>query len=141
MALRQAQHEISVHTEGPGAVDITARVRRWVLDSGIELGLLNLFCQHTSASLMVMENYDPQVMGDMQRWLQHAVPRGWADFRHDAEGPDDMPAHVRTMLSGSSLNIPVEGGDLALGTWQGLWLYEHRDRPHTRRILLHLLGE
>lgn len=139
--MRQVQHEFSLRTPGPGAVDLTGEVREWVRASGIRVGLASLYIQHTSASLMIQENYDPQVMADMEAFLRRLVPPGDSLFRHTAEGPDDMPAHVRAALTHTSVSIPVRDADLALGTWQGIYLYEHRDRPHARTVMAHLLGE
>ena len=139
--MRQELHEFAVQTRGPGAHDVTREVVDWVSESGIERGLLTLYVRHTSASLMVQENYDPEVMRDMERFLRRLVPPGDSLFRHTAEGPDDMPAHVRSALTHTSVSIPVLGGEPALGTWQGIFLYEHRDRPHHRKVLAHLSGE
>ncbi|MHC4852991.1 MAG: secondary thiamine-phosphate synthase enzyme YjbQ, partial [Planctomycetota bacterium] len=110
-------------------------------ETGIERGLLTLHVRHTSASLMVQENADPQVLRDMEAFLRRLVPPGDPLFRHTAEGPDDMPAHVRSALTNTTLSIPVLDGQPALGTWQGIYLYEHRDRPHRRQVVGHLSGE
>jgi secondary thiamine-phosphate synthase enzyme len=134
-------HEFSLRTTGPGAHDLTAPVVDWVGESGIAVGLLTLYVRHTSASLLVSENYDPEVMRDMERFLRRLVPPGDPLFRHDSEGPDDMPAHVRAALTHTSVSIPVDDRRPALGTWQGIFLYEHRDRPHHRKVLAHLWGE
>ena len=139
--MRQVTHEFSIRSPGPGALDITDPVRQWVRESSVGAGVLTLYVRHTSASLMVQENYDPQVLRDMEAFLRRLVPPGDAIFRHTAEGPDDMPAHVRSALTHTSLSIPVVGGTPALGTWQGIFLYEHRDHPHQRKVLAHLLGE
>ncbi len=139
--MHQALTEFSVHTGGPGANDVTREVCDWVESSDITQGLLTLYVRHTSASLMIQENYDPEVMRDMERFLRRLVPPGDSIFRHTSEGPDDMPAHVRSALTSTTLSIPVTGGQLALGTWQGIYLYEHRDRPHQRKVVAHLLGE
>jgi secondary thiamine-phosphate synthase enzyme len=112
-----------------------------VESTGIDTGLLTLYVRHTSASLLVQENYDPEVMRDMERFLRRLVPSGDPLFRHTAEGPDDMPAHVRSALTTTSVSIPVIDGRPALGTWQGIYVYEHRDRPHRRRVAAHLMGE
>ena len=136
-----AQHEFRIRTEAPGAHDFSEDVAAFVARSGIERGLLTLFVRHSSASLLVQENYDPDVMADMERFFRRLVPPGDPLFRHTAEGPDDMPAHVRSALTQTSLAIPVSEGKMVLGTWQGIWLYEHRDRPHDRRIFAHLQGE
>jgi secondary thiamine-phosphate synthase enzyme len=139
--MQQQLHEFVVSTRGVGAHEFTSEVCGWVARSQISEGLLTLHIQHTSASLVIMENADPEVMDDLQRFLDRLVPHGDPMYRHTAEGPDDMPAHVRTALTMTSLSIPVRGGRPALGTWQGIWLLEHRTHPHRRRIAAHLLGE
>ena len=139
--MRQESTEHSLQTSGPGAYDITQEVQRWVSTSGIADGLLTLYIRHTSASLMIQENYDPEVLRDMERFLARLVPKGDAIFRHTMEGPDDMPAHVRSALTQTTLGIPVQDGAPALGRWQGIFVYEHRDRPHRRSVLFHLIGE
>ncbi len=141
MTLRQESHEFNIRSEGPGAVDFTDEVCRWVQKTGIEQGVLTLYVRHTSASLMVQENADPQVLRDMEAFLRRLVPPGDPLFRHTAEGPDDMPAHVRSALTNTTLSIPVLNGRPALGTWQAIYLYEHRDQPHRRQVVAHLLGE
>ena len=113
----------------------------WVRETGIREGLLTLHVRHTSASLLIQENADPEVQRDLERFFARLVPRGDPIFRHTAEGPDDMPAHVRAALTATSLSIPVVDGRPALGTWQGIYLYEHRDAPHRRRVAAHLLGD
>ena len=139
--MQQQLHEFVVSTRGVGAHEFTSEICEWVARSQISEGLLTLHVQHTSASLVIMENADPEVMDDLQRFLDRLVPHGDPLYRHTAEGPDDMPAHVRTALTMTSLSIPVRGGRPALGTWQGVWLLEHRTAPHRRRIAAHLLGE
>lgn len=139
--MRQHSTEHSLETSGPGAYDITQEVQRWVRASGITHGLLTLYIRHTSASLMIQENYDPEVLRDMERFLARLVPKGDPIFRHTMEGPDDMPAHVRSALTQTTLGIPVRDGAPVLGRWQGIFVYEHRDRPHRRSVHLHLLGE
>jgi len=136
---RQALGRLVVDTPGQGLFEITDEAARFVLESGLREGLLTLFCRHTSASLTIQENADPEVRTDLMTALDRLAPRK-AGYVHDAEGADDMPAHIRTMLTGTSVAIPVAGGKLALGTWQGLYLVEHRDRPHRREIVLHLVG-
>jgi secondary thiamine-phosphate synthase enzyme len=136
---RQALGRLVVDTPGQGLFEITDEAARFVLESGLREGLLTLFCRHTSASLTIQENADPDVRTDLMTALDRLAPRK-AGYVHDAEGADDMPAHIRTMLTGTSVAIPVAGGKLALGTWQGLYLVEHRDRPHRREIVLHLVG-
>lgn len=139
--MRQELHEFSLRTDGPGAHDLTATIVEWVESTGVGTGLLTLYVRHTSASLLVSENYDPEVMRDMERFLRRLVPPGDPLFRHDSEGPDDMPAHVRSAITHTSVSIPVADGRPALGTWQGIFLYEHRDRSHHRKVLAHLWGE
>lgn len=134
-----ATAELTIETKGEGFTDISADVRRFADKAGAADGAVSLFLRHTSASLTIQENADPDVLRDLTSALRHLAPRdfGWI---HDAEGPDDMPAHVRTMLTGVSLQIPVVGGHLALGTWQGIYLIEHRARPHRRQIVLQFIG-
>ena len=139
--MQQQLNEFVVSTRGVGAHEFTSEVCEWVARSQISEGLLTLHVQHTSASLVIMENADPEVMTDLQRFLDRLVPHGDPLYRHTAEGPDNMPAHVRTALTMTSLSIPVRGGRPVLGTWQGIWLLEHRTHPHRRRIAAHLLGE
>ena len=139
--MKQAGHVLSVQTRGPGLVDITAPVRRWLDGQGIGTGLLTLWCRHTSASLLVQENASPEVRADLQDFFAGLAPHVQGRYRHDDEGPDDMPAHIRTALTQSGLSIPVLGGALALGTWQGIYLFEHRDAPHRRDVALHVSGE
>ena len=139
--MRQKRDELSISTHGRGLCDFTENVRRWVAASGIENGLLTLFIRHTSASLLVQENYDPEVQRDLERFFAKLVRDGDAMFEHTIEGPDDMPAHVRSALTQTSLSIPVANGALALGTWQGLYVYEHRTAGHRRQVMLHLIGE
>lgn len=139
--MRQLTHQLSFLPHNRGALDITGEVVDWVRRAGLDGGLLTVYIQHTSASLLISENYDPAVMADLERFFARLAPDGDPLFRHTAEGPDDMPAHVRATLTQTSLSIPVLGGKLALGTWQGIYLYEHRTRPMSRRVLLHLIGE
>ena len=127
-------------TRGRGLIEITRPVVDWVAGSEMESGLLTLFVRHTSASLVVQENADPDVRGDLERFLARLVPDGDSLFRHRDEGADDMPAHVRAALTAVQLSIPLSGGRLALGTWQGIYLWEHRIRPHRREVALHLVG-
>ncbi len=138
--MRQALHRLGVETSGKGLVEITRPVLAWVSGQGIETGLLTLWCRHTSASLTVQENASPAVRGDIARFFEALVPEA-ASYEHDDEGPDDMPAHLRAMLTGTQLTIPVADARPVLGTWQGLYVFEHRRRPHRREIVLHLLGE
>ncbi|MEM8791635.1 MAG: secondary thiamine-phosphate synthase enzyme YjbQ [Pseudomonadota bacterium] len=140
--MRQVIGELEVETRGPGLVMITRDVADWVAEQQISDGLLTLLCQHTSASLTVQENADPDVRLDLQDAMARLGPHGGAElYRHHLEGPDDMAAHIRTVLSGVDLSVPVRAGRLMLGTWQGIYLWEHRDLPHRRKIALHLLGE
>jgi len=138
--MRQAQHTLAVQADGRGCHEITDEIAAWVRDSGISEGLLNLFVQHTSCSLMIQENADADVLRDMEAFLARLAPDGDPLFVHTAEGPDDMPAHIRMALTQVSLTLPVAGGRPALGTWQGIFLYEHRIRPMRRYIRLHLSG-
>lgn len=138
--MKQAQHTVTVGTRGQGLYAVTADVGAWVERQGFEAGLLTLFCQHTSASLTIQENADPDVLRDLQTFFARLVREDPSLYRHIDEGPDDMPAHIRSVLTGVQLSIPVSMGRLALGTWQDIYLFEHRIQPHTRRIVLHLLG-
>ena len=137
--MRQATHILTVATRA-GLHDITAEVTRWVAEQGMRDGLLTLFCRHTSASLLINENASPAVRRDLLAWLGRLAPED-GRYEHDEEGPDDMPAHLRALLTGVNLSIPLIGGRLALGTWQGVFLAEHRRRPHRREVAMHLLGE
>jgi secondary thiamine-phosphate synthase enzyme len=139
--MRQAQDTVNIETRGSGLYEFTDAVARWTASQGIATGLLTLFSRHTSASLIIQENADPQVMDDLQRFFRRLVPNGDPLFQHVAEGPDDMPAHVKSALTATSLNVPVDKGRLLLGTWQGIYLFEHRAAPHRRQVTLHLLGE
>lgn len=139
--LRQSLHEIAIPTRGRGFYDFTASVQELVTDSGFKAGLATLHLQHTSASLLIQENADPEVRRDLERFFSRLVPDGDVLFRHTAEGEDDMPAHVRTALTCVNLGIPITAGALALGTWQGIYLWEHRYEPHSRRVTVHLIGE
>ena len=139
--LRQATTTLSFDTRGRGLVEITDPVAAWLAGSGIAAGLLTLFVRHTSASLLVQENADPDVRGDLDRFFARLVPDGDELFRHRDEGGDDMPAHVRAALTAAQLAVPIVAGRLALGTWQGIYLWEHRLRPHRREVALHALGE
>ncbi|MFQ5566164.1 MAG: secondary thiamine-phosphate synthase enzyme YjbQ [Paracoccaceae bacterium] len=140
--MRQITEILSFETPGPGLHPITPRLAEWISAQRIETGLLTLLCQHTSASLTIQENADPDVRLDLGDAFAGLAPEGGAErYRHYLEGPDDMAAHIRTVLSGVHLAIPVAGGRLVLGTWQGVYLWEHRSRPHRRRIALHLLAE
>lgn len=139
--IRQAYTIFFIQTPGPGLEEMTEPVRAWVRGAAIREGLLTLFVRHTSASLLVQENADPDVRADLERFFRRLAPEGDPLFSHTAEGPDDMPAHVRTALTATSLSLPIVGGGLALGTWQGIYLWEHRRRPHRREVVAHALGE
>ncbi len=139
--MKQAQHSLTLATSGSGLYEITREVRAWAEGRAIATGLLTIYSQHTSASLVIQENADPQVQDDLQRFFRRLVPDGDPLFRHTAEGPDDMPAHVKSALTQSSLNVPLNGGRLLLGTWQGIYLFEHRVQPHRRHVVLHIVGE
>lgn len=138
MASYQRTHEIS--SRGKGFTNITEVLRQVVSESGVRVGLCTVFVQHTSASLVIQENADPAVLRDLERWLSDLVPES-RNWEHDDEGPDDMPAHARSALTKTSETIPISDGRLALGTWQGVYLWEHRSRPHQRRIVVHVSGE
>lgn len=139
--MRQVHHLFQVSTRGQGLYDFSGEVHCWVRDSGIREGLLTLLVRHTSASLLIQENADADVQRDLNAFLTRLVPEGDPLYRHTQEGPDDMPAHVRSALTQTHLGIPVQDGHLLLGTWQGLYLFEHRRAPHLRQIAGHLLGE
>ena len=138
--MRQANGSLSFRTPGQGLHDITGQVTRWTDEQRIDAGLLTLFCRHTSASLLIQENAAPAARRDVERYFARVAPESDA-YEHDDEGADDMPAHLRTALTQVTLSIPVQSGRLALGTWQGIYLFEHRRRPHDREIALHLIGE
>ena len=135
-----AQGGFTVHTRGRGFSEITDEVANAIAASGVQTGLAHVFTAHTSCSLLIGENADPTVREDLERWFARAVPDGDPLFRHDSEGPDDMPAHVRSILTGVSLTLPVHGGRLALGTWQGLYLWEHRIDAHQRKVQVTVIG-
>jgi secondary thiamine-phosphate synthase enzyme len=139
--LRQASHELTLATRGRGLYDFTRDVENWVAQNKFHEGLLTLHLQHTSASLLIQENADPDVRRDLESFFQRLVPDGDPLFIHTAEGDDDMPAHIRTALTAVNLNIPVRAGRLTLGTWQGIYLWEHRKHGHARRIAFHFIGE
>lgn len=139
--MQQFTHTIQVDAQGRRLYDITSQVLNWANEQGLNTGLLTLYIQHTSASLLINENYDGDVLIDMEAFFNRLVPDGDALFIHTVEGPDDMPAHVRTALTQTSLSIPLIEGGVSLGQWQGLFLFEHRHMPATRRIIMHLIGE
>ena len=134
------RQELTIRTHGRGTVDLTAHVQRCVRDSGIDDGLCHVFVHHTSASLMLCENADPAVRRDLETFMSRLVPDGDPAFTHTDEGPDDMPAHVRTVLTQTGLSVPVSDGRCALGTWQGIYVWEHRRAPHRRRLTVTVQG-
>ena len=139
--MKQAIQHIGVATRGRGLVEFTRQVRAFVEQQPIRNGLLTLFCRHTSASLLIQENADPSVRRDLERYFEEIAPEDASRYEHDDEGLDDMPAHLRAILTGVHLSIPLIDGRLALGTWQGIYLFEHRRAPHRRSIALHMMGE
>jgi len=139
--MRQALHEIIVSTRGKGLYGFTSEVRGWVKTGGIRDGLLTLYIRHTSASLLIQENHDPAVQTDLERFLSRLVPEGDPIYEHTLEGADDMPAHVRAALTQTHLAIPVAGGSPLLGTWQGIYMFEHRRAAQERSVVMHLMGE
>lgn len=141
MTMRQASTVMELSTSGQRLYEITREVMRWVAEQAMDEGLLTLFCRHTSASLLIQENAAPEVKDDLVAFFGRIAPEDPTLYEHDDEGPDDMPAHLKTALTQVSLTIPLVGGRLALGTWQGLYLFEHRRHPHRRQVVLHLMGE
>jgi secondary thiamine-phosphate synthase enzyme len=139
--MRQTQRTLLVETRGRGFYEITSAVAAFAGEARMETGLLTLFCRHTSASLVVQENADPSVLRDLEAVFARLAPDGAGLYEHDSEGADDMPAHIRAALTQTQISIPLVGGAPALGTWQGVYLYEHRLRPHRREVVLHLVGE
>src|SRR5215469_13275961 len=139
--LRQAFHELAIATRGRGLYEFTRDVEGWIGQNKFHEGLLTIFLQHTSASLLIQENASPDVQSDFERFFERLVPDGDEIFEHTMEGEDDMPAHVRTALTTVNLSIPVRNGEMALGTWQGIFLWEHRQRGHSRHVALHFIGE
>jgi secondary thiamine-phosphate synthase enzyme len=139
--LRQSHHELSIPTRGRGFYEITRDVQAWISTSGFRNGLVTLHLRHTSASLLIQENADPDVRADLERFFLRLVPDGDPLFEHTMEGPDDMPAHIRTALTAVNLNIPVAERRMVLGTWQGIYVWEHRRASHNRRVFLHFMGE
>lgn len=138
--MRQAIHRLSVDTRRRGLVEITPEIVDWVASERIAEGLLTIFCRHTSASLLIQENADPDVRVDLEAFFERVAPEESGRYVHTIEGPDDMPSHIRTALTQTQLSIPVSGGRMVLGTWQGIYLFEHRRRPHRREVVLHLIG-
>jgi secondary thiamine-phosphate synthase enzyme len=139
--MRQISHQISIRTRGKGLYAITQAISAWLAESGMRQGLLTLLIQHTSASLVLQENADPDVQSDLEKFFSRLVPEGDSIYGHTTEGPDDMPAHVRAALTQTSLSIPVIGGSMALGVWQGIYVFEHRTSARHRNVILHLIGE
>jgi secondary thiamine-phosphate synthase enzyme len=139
--MNQAQGTLTVETGAQGLSEITAEVAGWLGRQGISTGLLTVYIRHTSASLVIQENADPSVLRDLEVFFKAVAPEGPGLYAHSTEGPDDMPAHIRSALTQTSLSIPVTGGQMVLGTWQGIFVFEHRTRPHRRQIVLHLAGE
>jgi secondary thiamine-phosphate synthase enzyme len=137
--VRAHQETLEVKTHGRGFTDVTAEISRVVAASGVKTGICNVFIQHTSASLLIQENADPAVLRDLQRWLSDLAPEA-RPWEHDDEGPDDMPAHARSAVTRSNEAVPIVAGRLALGTWQALYVWEHRARPHSRRLVVHVQG-
>ncbi len=138
--MRQVFHTLHLSTKGPHLYDITDAIMDFVAGSEISDGLLTGLIRHTSASLLIQENADPAVLRDLEDFYARLVARGPGPYRHNDEGPDDMPAHIRSALTQTTLSIPVRGGRMQLGTWQGIYVFEHRDAPHRREIALHLIG-
>ncbi|HRD76061.1 MAG TPA: secondary thiamine-phosphate synthase enzyme YjbQ [Hyphomicrobiaceae bacterium] len=141
MTLRQRQRTLEIATRGVGLYEFTREAIEFVGGAELSTGLCTVFCQHTSCSLLIQENADPDVQRDLQAFFRRLVPNGDPLFIHTAEGPDDMPAHVKAALTQSSLSIPISAGRLALGTWQGIYLFEHRNAPHHRCVILHVVGD
>ena len=139
--MKQAAHEISIKTRGRGLVNINDAIVSWAHEQGMTTGLLTVFIRHTSASLVIQENADPDVLTDLNAFLNRMVPDGDPQYRHSSEGDDDMPAHIRSALTQTQISVPLVKGRLALGTWQDIYLFEHRTAPHRREVVLHLSGE
>ena len=139
--MRQAVASVMVATRGKGLYEFTGDIERWVTEQAAHIGLVTLFIRHTSASLTIQENADPDVVADLNDWFGRLVKENDPHFRHTAEGPDDMPAHIRSALTATQLSIPVMNGRLALGTWQGIYVFEHRRSPHRRTVALHFIGD
>ena len=139
--MKQFTHRMQVATRGKGLYPITGEIEKWAEGQSIRTGLLTVFIQHTSASLVIQENADPDVVRDLDEFFARIAPEDAPWYRHTVEGPDDMPAHIRAALTQTQLSIPVVDARLALGTWQGIYVFEHRSRPHRRSIVLHLAGE
>ena len=138
--MKQSVHQLEIETRGQGLYDFTSTTAKWLRHQNLLTGLLTVFCRHTSASLLIQENADPTVRHDIKAYFERLAPEG-GPYEHKSEGHDDMPAHLKTALTQVQLAIPVVAGELALGTWQGIYLFEHRERPHKRQIVLHLIGQ
>ena len=139
--MKQFTHQIYIATRGKGLYDFTREIESWLRDHETQTGLVTVFCQHTSASLVIQENADPDVVADLADFLTRLVPEDTRLYRHTAEGPDDMTSHIRAALTQTQLSIPIHNGKLGLGTWQGVYLFEHRERSHRRSVVLHLLAD
>lgn len=139
--MRQSQTTIEIETRGEGLYEVSAMLGAFTTESGIATGIVTAFCPHTSCSLLLNENADPDVKTDLIGFFRRIAPQNMSWIVHDSEGPDDMPAHIRTALTHNSISIPVAHGEPMLGTWQGLYLFEHRARPHRRRVIFHIVGE
>ncbi|MGA9668916.1 MAG: secondary thiamine-phosphate synthase enzyme YjbQ [Terracidiphilus sp.] len=138
--MKQSVHKLEIATNGQGLYEFTSSISEWARRQPVQMGLLTVFCRHTSASLLIQENADPTVRHDIKAYFDRIAPED-GPYKHDSEGLDDMPAHLKTALTQVHLSIPIVQGNLALGTWQGVYLFEHRTRPHRREIALHLIGE
>ena len=139
--MKQAIHQLEISTHGKGLYEFTSHIEKWLHGQQPLTGLLTVFCRHTSASLVIQENADPDVVSDLADFFTRLVAEDARLYRHTAEGPDDMTSHIRSALTNTQLSIPIHEGELALGTWQGVYLFEHRERPHRRSVVLHLLAE
>lgn len=138
--MKQATRQIAIDTQGKGLIEFTHAVAEFLSAEGPDQGLLTIFCRHTSASLIIQENADPDVQTDLTRFFEDVAPEG-GDYVHGSEGPDDMPAHIRSALTQTQISIPIIEGRMVLGIWQGIYLFEHRGRPHRRNVVLHVMGE
>ncbi|MBZ5608123.1 MAG: secondary thiamine-phosphate synthase enzyme YjbQ [Acidobacteriia bacterium] len=139
--MKQSTHQLHIATHGKGLYEFTSEIEAWLRAQQPQTGLLTVFCQHTSASLLIQENADPDVVADLADFFARLVPEDTRLYRHTAEGPDDMTSHIRSALTATQLSIPIRNGALALGTWQGVYLFEHRERPHRRSVVLHLFSD
>ena len=139
--MKQLTHQLDISTRGKGLYEFTREIESWISAQQPKTGLLTVFCQHTSASLVIQENADPDVVADLNDFFTRLVPEDTRLYRHTAEGPDDMTSHIRSALTATQLSIPIHHGRLALGIWQGVYLFEHRERPHKRSVVLHLLAD